>query len=397
MDREIPILYNNKSDCCACGACMNICPQKAISMSEDDYGFLYPNIDKKKCVRCGKCKSVCAFQNTKEQNNPKETYAAVARDQKIVAKSASGGVFAGLAMKMIKEGGIVVGAEMLDDFLVKHTVIDKAEDIRKLQGSKYTQSDTGWVFKEVKQFLAEGRKVLFSGTPCQVAGLYGYLGKKYDNLFTVDIICHGVPNNRMLKEYLHLVAQKHGGDITEFTFRDKGIGWGINGSAQIKGKKVKIWQSSSPYFYYFAQGWIYRENCYTCPYACMHRPADITLGDYWGIEKQHPEYLGKDNWDERKGISVVIVNSEKGRRYLEHTDEWIEKKPSSFEKAAAGNGQLRHPSSPGKRREILDFYKIDGWTAIERQFIKKMGWRLYSSQIKALLPGWLKRKLKAKR
>lgn len=395
IKQKIPILFENKADCCGCGACLNICPKRAISMQGDEQGFLYPWIDEALCVGCGRCKSVCAFQNVEEKNIPLETYAAVSYNTAQRHTSASGGIFAAIADRAINENGVVFGATFEEDWSVKHIAVQNVSDIYRLQGSKYAQSEIGETYTTAKQYLKRGRQVVFSGTPCQIAGLYGYLGKDDDNLLTVDIICHGVPNSRMLQEYIQLLGKKNGGEVTAFTFRDKSSGWGINGSIEIDGKKkVKLWQSASSYFYYFLKGWIYRENCYMCKYACSHRPADITIGDYWGIEKAHPEYLGKKGWNEAEGISVVLANTKKGQKYLNEAEGFIELKISNFERAAAGNGQLLHPSDAGKRTEILSEYSQGGWSALENRYNHNIGWRKYGSQVKALLPISVKRILK---
>lgn len=392
---KIPVLFENKVDCCGCGACLNICPKRAISMQEDEYGFLYPQIDKKLCVACGCCKLVCSFQNIEEEHTPLETYAAVSCDKEQRRNSASGGIFSAIASSVIAESGIVFGAAFEKDWSVRHIAVERFSDIYRIQGSKYAQSNIGDTYILAGQYLNRGKKVVYSGTPCQIAGLYGYLGKDYDNLMTVDVICHGVPNNRMLQEYIQLIGEKNRGTVTAFTFRDKSSGWGINGSVEIDGKrKKKIWQSSSSYFYYFLKGWIYRENCYKCKYACSHRPADITIGDYWGIEKVHPEYLGKSGWNEAEGISVIIANTQKGQDYLKNVDECIELKRSNFENAAADNNQLNHPCDSGMRIEILDDYFQGGWFALEKRFNHNIGWRRYSSKIKSLLPQSIKRVLK---
>ena len=389
--KSVPILYTSKEDCCGCGACLNICPKHAIMMLEDECGFFYPAIDESKCIRCGQCKKVCAFQNENVRNNPIECYAAVSRNPEQAEKSASAGIFAAIATKVIEAGGIVYGAAFDENWNVHHVSAENLDQLCALQGSKYAHSDIGWVYTEVKEQLHSGRQVLFSGTPCQIAGLKWYLCKDYENLLTVDIVCHGVPSSRMLRDYLKTLEYKHGGQVTAFTFRDKSIGWGINGSAIIDGKKIKIWQSASSYLYYFTRGWIYRENCYKCPYACEHRPADITLGDYWGIEKQHPELLGRGEWDESKGISCVIFNTDKGILLSKHID--CDLKDTSFEKIRAGNAQLFKPSDMGNRPEIIDIYKETGWDGLSNRFNSKR-LRKYSSFLKGLLPVRIKRTLK---
>lgn len=401
MKKNIPVLYQKKSDCCGCGACLNICPRNAIKMVADEYGFLYPQIDDTLCVGCRKCMTVCAFQNINEENTPLSTYVAVSKNKEQSVKSASGGIFASLAEDFINKGGVVFGASFDEDRGVLHQRVDKIENLYLLQGSKYVQSKIGSTYKEAKKLLTAGEKVLFSGTPCQVAGLRSYLGKEYDGLLTVDIICHGVPSEKMFQSYLHFIEDKYKGKLTYFTFRDKKIGWGINGKAIFeaqagKRKSVTLWQSGSSYLFYFIKGWIYRENCYKCKYAGVHRPGDITLGDYWGIEKQHPEYLnGADGWDEGNGISVVIANTAKGLEVLNEIDG-LEMRSSTFEKAAYGNKQLMHPSEKGKRQEILEQYRIGGWDALENRYQKKIGIRKYASQVKALIPLKMKRWLKGR-
>ncbi|MBQ7266096.1 MAG: Coenzyme F420 hydrogenase/dehydrogenase, beta subunit C-terminal domain [Firmicutes bacterium] len=396
-NKNIPILYEIKADCCGCGACLNICPCNAIAMEEDDYGFLYPTINKKLCIGCGACKRVCAYQNSQTHNVPLLTYAAVNKNIDEIMYCASGGIFTVVAKMMLKKGGVVFGASFTQDWNVKHIKADSIQDLKALQGSKYLQSDTNTTYSQVKQELLLGRSVLYSGTPCQIAGLYGYLGEKYDRLYTTDVICHGVPNNRMFCDYLKQIENSFGGKIKKFTFRDKALGWGINGSIVIKTDTKLInkvlWESESPYLYYFTKGQIFRENCYKCKYACPHRPADLTLGDYWGIEKAHPEYIEKNGWDEKKGISAVIVNTEKGRQMVSEIEKYAELKPSHFEKVAAGNTQLRKPSTPGNREAVLEVYKNGGWSAVESMH-KKIGLKKYTSRIKALIPQNIKNFIK---
>lgn len=395
---DIPKLFDKKENCCGCGACVNICPVHAIRMKEDENGFIYPKIEESLCVRCGSCKRVCAFQNTEETNNVLESYAAVARDREIRMGSASGGIFGALARMYVESGGLVYGACFNKDWSVSHIGVECLEDISRLQGSKYTQSNTGFTFQSVKKALSAGREVLCSGTPCQIAGLNGFLGRKYDNLLTVDLVCHGVPNNRMFQEYLEVLGKYYGGKVTEFSFRDKTVGWGKNGKACIsssrQNERINIWQSASSYLYYFSNGWISRDSCYQCPYACSRRPGDLTVGDYWGIEKQHPDYIGRKGWKESEGISLILVNTEQGKKRLQASEAYIEFRESTFEKVAQCNRQLRKPSDCGKRDEILSLYNEGGWRAVDERYRKNIGLRKYSSQIKAMIPLGIKRKLK---
>lgn len=394
--KTIPILFDKIEDCCGCGACLNICPRKAIAMKEDECGFIYPVITAERCIGCGQCKKVCAFQNAEVNNNPIECYAAISNNPEQSKKSASAGIFAAIAAKVIEEGGIVYGAAFDDSWRVHHTSAETLDQLYALQGSKYAHSDMERIYYEVKDQLLAGRDVLFSGTPCQIAGLQGYLDRNYENLLTVDIVCHGVPSNRMFQDYLRILEEKHGGIVQAFTFRDKTIGWGINGSAVISGKKVKIWQSNSSYQYYFGNSSIYRENCYKCKYACSHRPADITIGDFWGIEKQHPEFLNSCNWDENKGISLIIANTLKGVDSINYYKEvkCIDIKKSSFMKMSYANGQLSEPSISNDREQIIKLYINEGWAGLDKRFNQSIGILKYSSQIKNILPKSLKRALK---
>lgn len=397
--KKVPILFAEKKDCCGCWACVNVCPHQAIQMKEDQYGFLYPQIDESLCVGCGLCRKVCNYQNGEVTNVPLETFAAIGKDPQLTRKSTSGGIFASIARQHLEYGGYVCGACFDERWNVKHEIISNAKDLSKLQGSKYLQSNIGSCYTEIKKLLADGKKVLFSGTPCQVDGLYGFLRKPFDNLTTIDIVCHGVPNNKMFHDYLRYLEKKHNGKITSFVFRDKDLGWGCHGRVSFDTPKGKVeknqWESSTSYIHYFREGWIYRENCYHCKYACQHRPADITLGDFWGIEKAHPEYLGKGGWNEEEGLSLVVANTVKGKDLIADYRDVLELRPSTFEKASARNGNLKHPTPlPKGRADFLRLYEAEGWPAIEIIF-KRLGWKRYKTQIKRLLPNSVKRLLKS--
>ena len=373
-------LFSEKQNCCGCGACAEVCPRNAIAMREDEYGYRYPVIDSEKCVSCRICQKTCSFQHKAVTNEPVKTFAAVVRKESVLRRSAS--------------GGVVTGAAFDKEFNVRHIAVSDEDKLALLQGSKYVQSDTRGIFRKTKEYLLSGKKVLFSGTPCQIAGLYGYLGRDYDDLVTVDLICHGVPNQRMFGDYIRSL-----GAVKRFSFRDKSIGWGINGSAVIdnngKDRKIRLWQSESPYLYYFSRGELYRDSCYNCKYACSHRPADITIGDYWGIEKQHPEYLKTGGINADKGLSVAVANTAKGLDVLDMCQDIMDMRDSDFTKAAAGNTQLRKPSSCSDTREaLLKLYSESGWQAVEERFRRNIGIRKYSSRVKNMIPKKLKMYLK---
>ena len=389
-------LYENNDECCACGACLNVCPKNAISMKENKYGFLFPEIDSKLCIDCHMCKKVCAFQNITETNIPLSTWAAVSKDKERLKNSASGGIFYTLANEVIRQGGCAVGAAFDDGFNVRHIIADDAESLRKLQGSKYTQSNTGHIYREIKKRLKNNEMILFSGCACQVAGLKAFLGKEYDNLITVDLICHGVPSNASFKDYLKVLENKKNVSIKDFSFRDKKYGWGENGTAFTShGKRIKALYYSSSYIYYFLQGFINRDNCCKCKYAGSNRPGDITIGDFWGIEREHPEYIGKSGIDISSGVSVIIANTRKGLDTVEKYRGVLELYESSFEKASHENEQLNHPiEDKPERKEILELYAESGWEAVDKRFNKNIGLKRYRGYITSMLPAKFKMKLK---
>lgn len=380
-DKTPIVLFESKEKCCACGACMNICPKQAITMVEDEYGFLYPQIDKEKCVSCGACKKVCAYQNQTEENKPVDTYAAINKDDNQKLLSASGGLFAAFATKVINEGGVVFGCSLdkIDGKLVPHHVaIESICDLSKLQGSKYVQSSTENTYKAVMEHLKAGRLVLYSGTPCQIAGLKGFLRKDYDNLILIDLICHGVPSSKFFNDYLSLVkVRKNWKDIVGYSFRDKKKGWGMNcriDAIDAKGEKINFYTPArlASYNTLFLDGLVYRKNCYSCKYASKNRPGDITIGDYWGITNEHPEIIGKDGFEEKDGISCMIANTEKGVNLCKEMGLYIEKHSSEYEKVAKMNKQLNAPSvfNP-KRDKIMEIYKNEGYVGVESLYKEK--------------------------
>lgn len=390
------ILFPDKKNCCNCNACTQICPKSAISSKMDEDGFVYPRIDHSKCIDCGLCQKVCAYQHIEERNKPISVYAASSNNKSQTLKSASGGIFAALATYVLGQGGIVYGASMerVDgEFKIQHVGITSIDKLPKLQGSKYIQSEIGNVFKEIRTYLKEGKTILFSGTPCQCAGLKGFLMEKtYPNLYIVDVICHGVPSQKMFNDYIDY--QFHDlNDISNFSFRDKSKGWELAGRIDYEnGAKHKfVPAGTSSYYSLFLSGVIYRENCYSCKYACSHRPGDITIGDYWGIKREHPDLLTNGSFKLQDGISCIISNSPQGESLLKLVSEFIKTSPSTYDKVAHHNGQLIHPSHKSTSRDILlTLYLKNGYFGVD-QFYKRMyrTQRLIHS-IFSRLPYWLK-------
>lgn len=372
MYMETRLLVPKKQDCCACSACINKCPKGAISLVADEAGFNYPSINSEICINCNLCKKICAWQNNNVLFNlPKEVYAAVGK--KNLDESTSGGVFGLIAERFIQDGGVVFGA--VCDFSsgkpeVYHTYANNINDLKKLKGSKYVQSDVRMTFSEAKSFLDKDIKVLYSGTPCQIAGLKSYLAKEYKNLYTIDIICHGVPNQELFREYVRSLEKVSSSQITDFKFRDKQYGWGQVGSVVYNNKhKKRLFAQESSYFALFLKGYTYRENCYSCKYASIKRVSDITVGDYWGIEIQHPDFIKDNKIDVNRGCSCVLANTDKGQDLFEISKGDFIIQKSTLNKVLQDNEQLKKPTTYRSVRDVLiSEYKKGGYIGVEKFF-----------------------------
>lgn len=397
-------LFNDKTACCACGACLNICPKRAIAMRQDENGFLYPQIDPALCVGCGLCKSVCAYQCASVASAQPETFAAAAGDVDL-SQSASGGLFASLAQAVLTQGGAVYGCAMEQtdgQLAARHICAETPQALARLKGSKYVQSETGRIYQDVQEKLLAGRMVLFSGTPCQVDGLKGFLRKDYGNLFTVDIICHGVPSLQLFRDYLQHAQGKVGGKITGFHFRDKRFGWKLHGCMLVEketGKTEPVYfePEESSYYQMFLNSYTYRENCYSCPYACSSRPGDVTIGDFWNIDLVHPQYLKENGGqlEEKKGISCLVVNSDRGQELLRRFGSGIVMKRSSYEEASRYNAQLTRPSAMRAERDVvLGLYRESGYAAVERWYRKRLRKIRLIRAVRAAVPRWVKDTIK---
>lgn len=399
----VPILFDKKENCCGCAGCLNICPVGAITMKCDEYGFEYPEICEGICINCGRCKRVCGYQNESILHSPIFAYAAVSTNTDVM-DSASGGVFASISDKfLLPNENTVVGAslESIDGKITpKHIAVHSAEGVKKLWGSKYVHSDTSQIFSEAENLLKNNKKVLFSGTPCQVAALYSYLGKDYDNLYTIDLICHGVPSRKMFDDYLSFISDKYG-RVKDFVFRDKkhGLAFVSRAVCEKNGKEsVKYIQyGENAYYTYFLQGNTYRDCCYSCKYATQKRVGDITIGDYWGIKAQHPELFNGTHpeFNADKGISCLLINTQKGERLIDIYGTGLSLHKSTFEKIAAENSQLKIPSVPkGDREGIMNAYKTGGYRQVDRIFKKQAGVSVILAHIKAKTPLWIKKLIK---
>lgn len=376
MNKKI-ILFSNENECCGCSACLNICPKNAITMEVDDFGFEFPKINYDLCVNCGLCNTVCDYQDLEELNSVKMAYAGANKDIDVVKKSASGGIFSAFAKNVLTRGGTVYGVslENVDGILVaKHKRVIVISELDKLRGSKYVQSSVGITYKEVKNDLEQGIEVLFSGTPCQIAGLKKFLRKPYERLITVEIICHGVPSSKMFQDFIRELEVKCDIKINDFKFRDKSKGQGMMSNISYKNKngnyenKIKNGKVIS-YFSLFLKSLIYRENCYTCPYAQEKRSADITIGDYWGFHEEHPSAEKTSELSNTNGVSCILVNTDKGIHFMNQCDNDLILMPSELSKIAKHNEQLSHPSRLDEKRDILiNLYNRDGYEGIEKYY-----------------------------
>ena len=387
-------IYTDKKECCGCTACMSICPKQSITMQPDEDGFVYPAVNDDLCVECGLCRKVCAFQNVPvTANEPLATYAAINRNQSVLAASVSGGIFVALASIIFEKNGVVCGCAFNNDMEPEHICVDNPINVKKLQGSKYVQSSINTTYADAKQYLEQGIRVLYTGTPCQIVGLKSYLGKDYVNLITADIICHGVPSAAFFKGYIKHLEGKLRGKVIDFKFRDKSKGWGLMGKAVYEKYGAEqeefIPPITSYYYSYFLKGDIYRENCYECKYASSNRPGDFTMGDYWGLEKAHPEI------ETRNGVSVLLVNSVKGMALIERLGNHLDLTQSTFEQAREQNGQLRQPTAKSYKREaILKTWREGGYQAVADEYYKSNKKQLVVFRIKMLVPQPVKQLVK---
>lgn len=301
-----------KNKCTGCEACYNICPKNAINMVEDKEGFLYPQIDEKKCINCGMCKKICPNNKEMERNEEKSiVLAASNQDENIRWKSTSGGIFTMLAEKILEQNGIVYGAMFDSNFKVIHDKIETKEDIKKLRGSKYVQSRIGNIYKNIKQQLNDGKKVLFSGTPCQIAGLKSFLNKDYELLYCVEIFCKGVPSPKIWNSYLEYQEKRNKTKIEEIYFRKKTYGFhSTTLSMKFRnGKQYNKGHESDIMLKLFVNELISRPVCYNCNFRGMNRQADISIGDLWHADRIIKEY----ELDADKGVNIVLINTNKGK------------------------------------------------------------------------------------
>lgn len=330
------IRIEEKQDCCGCRACEQACPKTCITMKADEEGFSYPTIDEDSCIHCGLCERICPVKNTQQDNgrNP-EVYAAYSLDETLRRDSSSGGVFSLLAEKILEDGGLVYGAAMEGRCVRQIRVVSK-EELYRLRGSKYVQSDVGETYLQARKDLAEGKTVLYTGTPCQIEGLLHFLGEAPEKLVCVDIICHGVPSPMVWDRYCSFREKKAGAQIASVSFREKGDGW-KQYAVQMgfcNGAVYRRMHRDDLYMRAFLHDFSLRPSCYRCKFKKVGRISDITLADFWGAQLACP------GMDDDKGLSLVMIHSEAGRRLFSMLEEELRWNPVDFQTAIVRNRSM---------------------------------------------------------
>lgn len=349
-------------NCSGCHSCFSSCPKNAISMKENVEGFLYPVIDDSLCIKCGKCEKVCPVLNNEEIKSEKipEAYAIINSDEKIRLESSSGGVFSAIAEKVVEQNGIVFGVKLNKNQVAIHSFTDNLEGLSEFRGSKYVQSDIGKSFLECKSFLEQGRYVLFTGTPCQIEGLKKFLGKNYENLLCMDIICHGVPSPKLWKHYVNFQEKKLASRVVKTAFRRKFDGWKQFSLSFTFANDSEYCASlnKDSYLQLFLKDVCLRESCYQCSSKKLNRVSDITVADFWGIQNELPEM------DDDKGTSFVLVHSEKGKKIISELENCRIKKINAEIGIKYNPSMIKSVTKPKLRRsfysdlEKLPFEKL---------------------------------------
>lgn len=361
----------NKADCCGCEACKNICPQKCITMKEDEEGFRYPIIDKEKCINCNLCEKVCPLKKeiqNKDLLKKTEFLAAYNKDDEILKKSSSGGIFWLLAEWIFENNGIVYGVIQEDTYNVKFSRAENKNEAEKIRGSKYLQAEVNDIYSLVKADLENSKLVLFSGTPCQVAALYKFLNKEYSNLYTVDVVCHGVPSNAVYRKYIEFMEKQNNKKVTNIKWRDKVNGWGPNRiTLYFDDNTTKTTISrENPFQIGFLDNVYLRPSCYECKYAKLPRIADISLADFWGYDK---ELLKNNN---NKGLSIIVVSSNKGNTLLKNIEKNIiyHEVEEEYVKSKSRHVYI-HPIKNKRRTNFFEDFNKMSFDNLAKKYMKK--------------------------
>ena len=378
--KTMSVSNKRKAECCGCNACAEICPKHCIHMVEDTKGFLYPQVDSSICVECGACEKVCPIDTAKSLlMTPLKAFAAWNKNRKEHLSSSSGGAAYVLSSHILDTGGVIYGctANGID---VRHIRIDNKSELYKLQGSKYVQSDVRGLFKNVKDDLKNGKSVLFIGTPCQVAGLKNYIGGNVEHLYLVDLICHGVPSQKMLHDHIKHVAKER--KIQYISFR-KGNDFTISLKAPGFIYDANVWREPHKDLYMkgFMDGMTYRPSCYKCPFACSRRASDITIGDFWGLGT-----LCNVKMNKGRGMSEVLLNTEKGISFFEVCGNLCYFESRNLQEAIDGNGRFKRPSERHPLYyQFQQLYVKEGFTQSCRKCLRRDYKYYYTSKLKQSL------------
>lgn len=364
------IHISDRSKCCGCTACVNACPTQCIVMRRDrEEGFDYPVANPDRCISCGKCDSVCPMQNPLQIHNTATAYAV--RFDEYVDASSSGGVFPALAKVVIDQGGVVFGAVMGTDLIVGHAEAETIEEVEKMRGSKYVQSDPYSSFSDAREYLKAGRKVMFTGTPCQIAGLKRFLGGDHEQLLTVDTACHGVPGPGVWEMYVHALESRTHKNIKEIDFRDKSRGWrhyGFTCRGVDSEPVYSVKASDDPYVALFMQDMTLRPSCYDCQFRRGGSGSDLTLADLWSVADAAPAL------DDDRGVSGVLVRTEKGRELFGQIHAQTVLRLSADDVKAENGGFSGPVAVPEKRSEFfqgLGVAKVDVYAHMKKYVVRK--------------------------
>jgi len=356
----------DKKDCSYCSACGAVCPRGCIAYTRDEEGFFYPEINNAECNNCGLCKQVCPSLHPLEARQPLSAYAGKHRQSEIRGESSSGGVFYALAACIIERGGAVFGAAMNEHNQCVHVCAESLAGLKPLMGSKYVQSYLDNVFPAVKKFLKQNRMVMFSGTPCQTAGLRKYLGKDYDNLYCVSIICHGAPSPLVFEQYLKSLERRTSGHINGVKFRNKCKNWDLVDSMLIDNNGGQQFIKRDSFLIGFLNNLYLRHSCNNCKANNFRTGADLTIGDYWGGS------IKLKNFDDGKGVSALIVNTEKGKRLFNNANEYLDSTPATVGNIGRFNPCLYTSVKPNPNR--AEFFKAlqtgEDFDSVAKRFIK---------------------------
>jgi coenzyme F420-reducing hydrogenase beta subunit len=344
---DLTAVYKEKSACCGCSLCEYICPENAIKMVSDG-GFLYPEINPELCIDCGLCAKKCPFtEDKKTDSSCLRAYAVKHKDENVINASSSGGIFTALSDYILSQDGCIIGADFDGNMNVIHTVADTPEKRDRMRGSKYIQSNMSGIYSLIENILKKEKPVLFTGTPCQAAAIKKAF-PKYANLYIIDIICHGVPSPEVWKKYVLFIEKTYGKKLTFYSFRDKEkAGWRTY-SAKLTfddGTAVQHNDITGSFIELFRYDVCMRQSCTKCPFATVHRQGDITIGDFWGIESVMPEI--SDN----KGVSAVMLNSEKGRALFNKVSDSISCFPCAQADIAKKQPNMSAPSQYSNKAE----------------------------------------------